>query len=353
VKDVLKSLFALTLAWLLASPVLAEENTPKPPKLFEADTSMAVTLSGPWRTVMRNKSDDKRYPGTLEYTTPDGERRSMAVEYTTRGLTRRDKICDFPPLKIHFDKKANKGTVFRGQKSLKLVSFCQTDRRFEQYNQLEYLAYRIYNQITPYSFRVRALEATYLDSERSSWDVSRFSFLIEDIDDVADRLDLEELSIKTLKPEELDPAETANFALFQYMIGNLDWAATAGPGGGECCHNGKLIGKSESERPLFVIPYDFDSSGLVDTHYAAPPSQLRIRNLRQRVYRGFCVDNDQVLPALGRFKDQRDAILQLFDDLPALSGRSRSSAMRFIESFYADLDSTEKVQEELIDKCRG
>jgi hypothetical protein len=354
VKAMLKLLTTFLLALFTISTAMAEEEaSPKPPKLFENDSAMQVTLSGPWRIIMRNKGSEERYPGTLTYLTESGEQRTIAVEYQTRGLTRRDKICEFPPLKIYFDKKTNKGTEFRGQSSLKLVSYCQTDKRFQQYNLLEYLAYRIYNLITPYSFRVRALDATYQDEKSRGWSVNRFSFLIEDVDDLADRLDLEEVSINELGPRELDPEQTANFALFQYLIGNLDWSATAGPGGDECCHNGKLIGKNADDRPVFVIPYDFDSAGLLDAHYAAPPPRLGIRSLRQRVYRGFCAHNDRVPAALRRVGDQRGAILGLFENLPGLTGRSKGQATRFIESFYSDLDSNEKIREEITDKCRG
>lgn len=345
--------FLLSMFIAIANPAAAEDETPKPPRLFEQDTDMAVTLTGPWRKIMRDKASEERHPGTLTYTTHDGQQRTMNVEYQTRGLTRRDKICEFPPLKIYFDKPSNKGTEFRGQSSLKLVSFCQTDKRFQQYNLLEYLAYRIYSLITPYSFRVRGLDATYLDDDSRSWKVNRFSFLIEDVDDVADRLDLKEVTVNTLEPDELDPEETSNYTLFQYLIGNVDWAATAGPGGGECCHNGKLIGTADDQRPVFPLPYDFDSSGMVDAHYAAPPPQLGIRDLRQRIFRGFCVHNDQLPATLERFRAQRSAIAELLDGEERLSGRYRGQASRFLDSFYKDLDSAEKIKKELTDKCRG
>ena len=346
---------SLIIAWMLTlfTPAQAQEDPPKPAKLFEAEHPIEVTLTGPWRQIMRDKDSEERFPGTFRYVTESGEERSMDVEFKTRGLTRRDKVCDFPPLKVYFDKKANKGTEFRGQSSLKLVTYCQKDKRFLNYNLLEFMIYRMYNLITPYSFRVRPLQATYQDEKSRSFKVSSFSFLIEDVDDLADRLDLKELSIDALKPTDLDPAETANYTLFQYMIGNLDWAATAGPGGGECCHNGKLIGKSETDRPVFAIPYDFDSSGLVDAHYAAPPQQLRIRSLKQRVYRGFCFNNDEIPATLERMRGQRDAIFALLDNEKRLSGRKKGNARRFLAGFYDSVESEENIQELIIDKCRG
>ncbi len=46
--------------------------------------------------------------------------------------------------------------------------------------------------------------------------------------------------------------------------------------------------------PKYSVPYDFDSSGLVNAHYAAPPEGLRVRNIRQRLYRGFCAFKDEI-----------------------------------------------------------
>ena len=51
---------------------------------------------------------------------------------------------------------------------------------------LEYLAYRLYNLLTPMSYRVRAGRG-HLPHRTRTTGVTRFGFLIEDIDDVADR----------------------------------------------------------------------------------------------------------------------------------------------------------------------
>ncbi len=342
----------LPFLFLASLPVFGQDEAPKPPKLFEDDSLMEVTLSGPWRKIMQNKDSEETFPGSLTYKTVSGDTRTIGVGLKTRGLTRRDVICDFPPLKIYFDKDENKGTEFRGQKSLKLVSYCQADKRFVQYNVKEYLAYRVYNLVTPYSFRVRPLNVTYQETG-SNRGIERFSFLIEDIDDVAKRNELKEVGIASLDPGELDQTEIARFTLFQYLIANLDWAATAAPGGEDCCHNGKLIGESDDARPVIAIPYDFDSSGLVDAHYAAPPAQLGMRKITQRLYRGFCANNDRVPATVQQFRELQPAIIDLIENQSFLDGRSRSNAIRFVQSFYSGLKSSADIQEKLIDKCRG
>ncbi len=92
----------------------------------------------------------------------------------------------------------------------------------------------------------------YKDSERDDQSITRFSFLIEDIDDVAKRNDVEELSIARVPYRELDPVITSRLSLFQFMIGNLDWAATDGPKEDSCCHNSRLIGAGNEINPKYT-----------------------------------------------------------------------------------------------------
>lgn len=336
-----------------ATPLAAEDKGDKPPKLFEEVSEMAVTLSGPWRRIRRNVEQDELYPTQLTYTGADGAKHTLDIEVAPRGISRRLRVCDFPPLKVHFDKDKTKGTEFRGNKSLKLVTYCDTQSKYEQYYIKEYLAYRIYNLISEYSFRVRPLYIEYLDSERSGNSLSRFGFLIEDLDDVAERNGLEKLSIPKIPHTQLDAETTSELTLFQYMIGNVDWAATDGPEEEECCHNTKLIGTGNDDVPKYSIPYDFDSTGLVSAHYAAPPQALRLRNIKQRMYRGFCSTNDTLPQAVQKFNDKKPEIYALFNDNSRLRDKTRKSALRYLDEFYAVINDPEEFSREITGRCRG
>ena len=59
-----------------------------------------------------------------------------------------------------------------------MVTHCKSNDRYEQYYMLEMLAYRIYNVLTDYSFRVRPLEVTYFQTgfEDQGEEKSGFSF---------------------------------------------------------------------------------------------------------------------------------------------------------------------------------
>jgi hypothetical protein len=256
-------------------------------------------------------------------------------------------------LKVHFDKEKTKGTEFRGNKSLKLVTYCQTNSKYEQYFIKEFLAYRIYNLITEFSFRVRPMMIEYTESERGGNSLTRFGFMIEDSDDVAERNGMRELSIARVPYKQLDSATVSKFSLFQYLIGNLDWAATDGPEEDSCCHNSRLMGAGEDQDPKYVVPYDFDSSGLVNAHYALPPNGLKVRNIRQRLYRGFCFSNETMPQAVALFREKRPEILALFENNTHLYDRTRDQAIDYINDFYQIINDPETFREEITDKCRG
>ena len=346
------ALINLLIGLLLIAPFSIAAKETKPPKIFSGTTEMNVTLSGPWRKIQRNIKKDDFYPAQLTYTGADGQQHTIDVEVTPRGLTRRFKVCKFPPLKIHFDKEKMKGTEFRGNKSLKLVTYCQTNSKYGQYYVKEALVYQIYNLITEYSFRIQPMMVEYKDSEKDD-SITRFSFLIEDADEMAERNDLKKLTVGRVPYKKLDTLETSNLSLFQYMIGNLDWAATSGPDEDKCCHNGKIIGKSENENPKYAIPYDFDASGLVNAHYAVPPEGLKVRNIRQRLYRGFCNHNDMLPQAVARFNEKKPDIMALFKDNTHLTDKNRNNTIKYIEDFYEILNDPKRFKREITDKCRG
>ena len=337
---------------LMAASSFAEDDV-KPPRLFEEVSEMIVTLKGPWRTIRNNIKKDARYPVQLAYTGADGVQRTIQAEVEPRGISRREWLCDFPPLKIYFDKATTKGTEFRGKGSLKLVTYCKAESKYEQYYIKEFLVYRIYNLITDYSFRVRPMTVEYQDTNSKKWSISRFSFLIEDIDDVAKRNDLEKLAVAKISYKTLDPVETSKLTLFQFMVGNVDYATNEGPEDDRCCHNTRLIGTSDYETPRYSIPYDFDATGLVNAHYAYPPKALKLRNVRQRLYRGFCRNNDQLPQTVTLFNAKKPEILALFTDQANLNKHTRKRAIGYIEDFYKIINDTKAFKKQVIDNCRG
>jgi hypothetical protein len=214
------------------------------------------------------------------------------------------------------------------------------------------LIYRMYNIITDFSFRVRALSVTYVDIEHKDQHKPKFAFLIEDDSDVAKRNGQNKLKIANTTRKRLESSESNNFALFQYMIANLDWSALSGPDKDKCCHNAKLIGQDPKKGPVYAIPYDFDAAGLINAPYAVPPAKLPVKNVTQRLYRGFCVHNKSMEDSRQRYLGNEQAILALVRDEPLLYSGTRKKTLKYLKKFFDILQDDRQFQKKIIAKCR-
>lgn len=318
--------------------------------LFSSDTELPILIEGPIGSLVRSapRSTDA-VPAALTI-----EGRRFDIQLSPRGFSRRTLgICDFPPLRIDLDGE-RQGTVMQGQNKLKLVTRCQDGTSYEQLTVLEYTAYRLFNEITPLSFRVRPVRTTYRDSARRREEV-QFNFLIEDVDDLARRNRRVALDVQTreVASSQLDPQQAAIATMFQYMIGNLDWDMVEGPAGEECCHNGKLLAASETSRERVIpVPYDFDFSGFVNAPYAVPPEGMPVRNVRSRYYRGLCRYNEQAVAAAELFRSRREQLYAVIDAETRLSPQRRRSARSYIADFFEVLDDPQRFQRQVIENCR-
>lgn len=333
---------AASLFSLLPHFAIAAENA-KP--LFASDDIISFTLSGPLNGISR-KPDAKPVPGTLKLNGPAPE--TLPVMLSTRGITRKMReICSFPPLRVTFTNKPGRDSLFRGQKELKLVTHCQSSDRYQQDVYLEYSAYHLYRALTPQSFNVRLAKVDYATEDGQSI-TTRYGFFLEDISDVARRNGQSRFKgAKKISQTQLDPEAAARFAVFQYMISNLDWAMTANAGDRECCHNSRLLGAKEAATGLITVPYDFDYSGLVDAPYALPPEGISVANVRVRRYRGFCRHNEQAQAFAASLLPRRAELLSIVDRTPQLSEGPRKRAGSYLGEFFDQIGSPAKVAEML------
>jgi hypothetical protein len=342
------------LAFLLSNPLFAqdseEDSGPKPEKLFESNETFTMTLSAPWRDIVRNAKVQDPYPATMQFTDSLGTAHNLPLTVERRGITRQ-VVCKYPPIKLRMDKEAMKGSSFRGQDELKLVTHCDKGDRWEQYYVKEYLAYRFFNEITERSYRAKPLLITYVDSESGDVDEPRFGFLIEDISDVAKRNELVKEDAPEIKRSQLDKLHASRVALFEYMISNVDFELLSGPKDDKCCHNARLIG-TEDSTVISPIPYDFDSSGFVDAHYAVPNDFLGIRAVTQRLYRGYCAHNDTMEAARQEYIAKEADIMGLISGETRLHPRTAKTATKFVGEFFETIKNDKDYQKKIIGKCR-
>lgn len=333
----------LVLALAFAAPASAA----KP--LFSSAAPLSISIEAPLEHLLRDRDSDERVAGTLTDTA--GNRLPVTLEL--RGITRRRKeTCAFPPLAVRFTTPPPATSPFAGEKKLKLVTHCQGSGAFDRIVLLEYAAYRMYQALTPKSFGARLARISYVGAKGQAI-ANRPGFFIEDLKDVAERNGVAELRAGPRIPTaDLDPADSARYALFQHLLANHDWSMRAGPVGDNCCHNAKLIGASGPGKAI-PIPYDFDYSGFVNAPYAAPPDQLKISSVRERRYRGYCSHNPQVAEAARTYRSKQATLEAEIAAVPGLDPRAADSARSFIRQFFAEIASDQSVADKILKRCIG
>ncbi len=249
-----------------------------------------------------------------------------------------------PPLRLNFKKKQVKKTVFAGQDKLKLVTHCKNKAdAYEQYTLQEYLIYKTYNLLTDISFRVRLVRITYAETERKRKPVTKYGFLIEDEDRLAERLGGRNLETGVIHQERTDKEQASLLAVFQYMMGNTDWSVPAH-------HNIKFVFHNPQTPPL-SIPYDFDMAGLINTPYAKPDPRLGIRTVSERIFRGYCRTEEAFDAIFAQFNAQQEATYGLFRDFPYLKQKYQKRALKYLEEFYETINKPRLVKREFLAAC--
>jgi len=337
------SLLAASLLAFAPAPAAAQAGSP----LFASSEPMHLIISAPVNSLMRSRAAAGAVAGTLV----DSTGQTLPISLSLRGITRRSaEVCDFAPLRVDFTAPPPRTSPFAGQKKLKLVTHCGNSPVFQQYQLLEYAAYRMLNQLSPRSFQVRLANIDYRDANGKPI-ISRTGFFLEELKDVAHRNGLKVAHAPNRIPmTDLSPMDSARYALFQHMIANHDWSMRAGPAGKDCCHNAEIIG-TVAPGGAIPIPYDFDYSGLVGAPYAVPPAELKITSVKQRMYRGYCAHNAEAITVARQMREKRPQILGVLAQVPGLTPRTQSSAAAFLQHFFDDIATDQDVTDKVLKRC--
>lgn len=343
--------FAILLSVLLVSLSHAADDNKKTAPVFTSDDLLEVTIRGPFTTIMRVRSLEEDSPGTLTY--HDAESGDVTVELgiRTRGRFRHQKeVCPWAPLRLNFKKSSVKGTLFAGSKKQKLVTHCRNGAsKYTQGMLSEYLAYQIFNQVSDNSFRVRLMRVTYVDTDKGDRERTELAFLIEHRDQVAKRIGLPVNRAESAEVEQLNGEHLNLTSMFQYLIANTDFSPIRAAAGEPCCHNSVLFGDQPGQ--IQNMPYDFDMSGIVDARYATPNARFRLRSVRERLYRGRCVNNEYLGTSKQAFIDQKQAIFDLVENNENFSNGTRKKNVSFIDEFYDIIENPKKFESRLTENC--
>ena len=334
---------------LSLSASIAAAAEPRP--LFDSHDILQVRIEAPIAKIMKDRDSGDDEDGVFTLIHPDGNEEAFDIQVEVRGRFRaREDVCDFAPLRINFKKKQVRGTLFKKQDKLKLVTHCQNAKSvFEQYLLKEYLSYRFLEALTEKSFRTRLMQIEYVDSEGRSKTRKRYGFFIEDSEELAKRLGAMQANIRQIEFDNRDQEQTNLVTVFGHFLGNTDFSAIRGADDDYCCHNVELVELVPGV--LTPVPYDFDFAGMVDAPYAAPGPNVGIRKVTTRRYRGLCRNND-ILPAtLDKFRGQNLYFAELVSEQEGLNGASKRQMRNYIQRFFDVLSDESSIKSEFLDHC--
>ena len=335
-------LFGLLLI-LTATVLPAQQKAVDSIAFFLDEKPIEVKITTDVRNLLNKRAKREYQVADLTMRFPDSSSISEQVRVQTRGVYRLNN-CYMPSLMLNFRNKTS--PRLSPLQKLKLICGCGTSSDDEQLIIKEYLTYKVFNLLTPMSFRVRMLRVTYEDSKGKKKPYTQYGFFIEDVDDMAHRNKCEEQDEEVGSSDRTSRQHMTMVNIFQYMIGNCDWSI---PG----LHNMKLLKPIGSIGvPPYTVPYDFDYCGLVNAPYAVPPEQLEIKSVTERYYRGAPASMEELDPILSNFRAQKEKTLSLISNCLWLSNRYKKEMTGFLEDFYKLIDNKSRVKTIFIDNAR-
>jgi hypothetical protein len=311
--------------------------------LFASDSCLHLILSSDFHNWLdKMRTDSVWHPGTLSYTESSGSRVDLHVNIKIRGVFRRNPDnCNFPPLRIEFNEKETRNTIFKGIKNIKLVTHCRNNNKFyEQFVVQEFLVYKMYNAFTDFSYGARLVKMNYSDGSEN---IQQLGFFIEPTSSVEERTNSKELDIMNMHPNGIQQKHATLLALFQYMIGNTDWSIPA-------LHNIVLL-QMGNDLP-FAVPFDFDCSGIVGSPYAVPQASLGIRSVKDRIFRGFCRSEEEFNICFQVFEENYDQIMDLYLNNELLNEQNKRRTIKYLNEFYETIRNPKKANSLIIAHCR-
>lgn len=223
---------------------------------------------------------------------------------------------------------------------MKLVVPCKED----SYVVREWLVYKLYNLVTPKSFRTRLVQVQLNDPKRKKQPSAFYGFLIEDEKKLAERNQQVVINRKGLRPEEVERSNFLNMAVFEFMIGNTDWSV-------QYLQNIKLVAADSNKVPI-AVPYDFDLAGIVGASYALPAEELQLASVRVRRYRGYCIRDMKTFDdAIALFNKLRTGFYEVYTNCSLLDPKYVRNTTEYLDDFYKTINDPKALKKDFGYPC--
>jgi hypothetical protein len=245
------------------------------------------------------------------------------------------------------------GSLFTGIDKIKMVPQCI--QGMQEIVLREYVVYKLLNAITDFSLKARIVEVEYIDTnadalkktKKGPKQVTEYGFLIEPIESFEKRNGVFRVKQENYGQKYIEPEIMDRIAIFNYMIGNTDWAVPLQ-------HNIQIYTNpwGSSKNYLSAVPYDFDYNGIVNSNYAVPMEELNISTFRQRVYQGLCRTDAEWLKSLEIFREKEEVLRNIISDSPYLNRESKKYMSSFIDDFYDMLKNQRSILNNFRATCK-
>lgn len=325
---------------LLSKKSLAQDEKPS---IFDIETKVTLTIKADISGLISNNYTDENFTTAQVNFEINGENILFDARINTRGHFRRDTLnCDFPPLKLKFKKDNIKKTILVGNTTVKIVTHCKSKvPEFKQFIMREYMTYKIYNIITPYSLQVKVVDIIYEDFEGKEKPIKKTAFLIEDIDHLAKRNGMKEYE-EFVSYDDINSENANQLSIYQFMIGNSDWIVPM-------AKNIKFI---SDENNIIAIPYDFDYTAIVGTDYSLGRESTFLSS-PDRMYIGACCTVQDLENYIPSFNDKKKDIMKLISSSKVLDYESKQHMKVYLNEFYRIINSDSMLAAALQANCEN
>jgi len=316
------------------------------PELFASSDPIKIRLQFSRKQLLTTTNDSIYMPGKMWYFN-NGQWEALECEIRARGNYRK-KNCFYIPLKIKIGSTPQSNGLFDQANKFKLVLPCKIEKLNNDAVIKEYLAYKIFKELSPLYFHTRLADLEWVETGgKRDKSFKTTGLLLEDVDETAKRLGIPEI-IRNIPALQQDDVASVRLSLFQYMIGNTDYS-TKGR------HNIKLLFQ---DGRIIPIPFDFDLSGLVNASYAhvsgAHDLSKSITEVTQRAYKGYVRDKpifyqvrDEILNKETQIWEEINAIESLLEDK-----RDFKRIQSFVRGFFEILRDEKKFEKRIIQQAR-
>lgn len=326
--NIAKYIYTISILFLLGITAYASPNNPSIFDQLDQEKILQATIELDIDALMEEGwRDENKYRAVFSYEDENKEKQFWNIKLQKRGKFRRMHCEGLPPLKMFFDKDDLEQEGLAKFNDMKIVNYCMENKETARELILkEYLAYKMYNELTEESFRVKLLKINYQDIQ-SKRKLKQWVILIEDTAEMRDRIGAKKYKMEEeIADNNFDTSRIQLTSLFQYMIGNADWNMLLEK-------NTKVFEKGGK---VITIPYDFDFSGLVNPPYGTANTLYNLTTMTERVYLGPTGGN--LSSIIKYFDSKKDDFREMIESNKWLLEESKETMIAYLESFYDDLN---------------